>query len=61
MWNEKWKKGIDYPDWGETEVYKKTISGGYLLNGETPRKAYERVSSAVARRLDKPELGDTFF
>jgi len=61
MWNEKWRKGIDYPDWGETEVYKKTISGGYLLNGETPRKAYERVSNAVANRLRKPEMADTFF
>ena len=27
MWNKDWKKGIDYPAWGDTDVYKKTISG----------------------------------
>ena len=61
MWNNEWIKGQDYPEWGETEVYKKTISGGYLLNGETPRDAYNRVSSTVARRLDRPELAEVFF
>ena len=61
MWNNEWIKGQDYPEWGETEVYKKTISGGYLLNGETPRDAYNRVCSTVARRLDRPELAETFF
>ena len=61
MWNNNWKKGKDYPSWGDTEVYKKTISGGYLLQGETPKDAYMRVSKAVARRLYKPELADKFF
>ena len=61
MWNNEWTKGTDYPEWGETEVYKKTISGGYLLNGETPRDAYNRVCTTVARRLDRPELAETFF
>ena len=61
MWNNEWIKGQDYPEWGETEVYKKTISGGYLLNGETPRDAYNRVCATVARRLDRPELAETFF
>ena len=61
MWNNEWIKGIDYPEWGDTEVYKKTISGGYLLKGETPRMAYERVCTAVSRRLDKPELAGNFF
>ena len=61
MWNNEWIKGQDYPEWGETNVYKKTISGGYLLNGETPRDAYNRVCTAVARRLDRPELAETFF
>ena len=51
MWNNDWKKGVDYPTWGDTEVYKKTIIGGYLLLGETPKEAYKRVSNAVARRL----------
>ena len=28
MWNNDWIKGIDYPEWGDNEVYKKTIAGG---------------------------------
>ena len=61
MWNNEWKKGVDYPSWGDTEVYKKTISGGYLLPWETPRDAYQRVATTVAKRLYKPELSETFF
>lgn len=61
MWNENWKKGVDYPHWGNTEVYKKTISGGYLLEGESPKDAYERVANTVAKRLYKPELSEKFF
>ena len=61
MWNKNWKKGIDYPSWGDTDVYKKTIGGGYLYNGETPKQAYERVCYHVARRLERPELAKTFF
>ena len=61
MWNNDWIKGIDYPDWGDTEVYKKTISGGYLVSGESPRDAYYRVAKTVARRLSRPELEETFF
>ena len=61
MWNNDWIKGEDYPNWGNTDVYKKTISGGYLLQGESPKEAYLRVSKAVSRRLYKPELADTFF
>ena len=61
MWNNEWKKGEDYPIWGDTEVYKKTITGGYLLPGESPRDAYMRVSSTVAKRLYKPELAEKFF
>ena len=61
MWNNEWKKGEDYPAWGDTEVYKKTISGGYLVNGESPKDAYWRVCNAVAKRLYKPELAEKFF
>ena len=39
MWNNNWKKGIDYPEWGDNDIYKKTISGGYLLEGESPKEA----------------------
>jgi len=61
MWNNEWKKGTDYPEWGDTEVYKKTISGGYLLGTESPKDAYERVCKTVANRLDNPDLEKTFF
>ena len=61
MWNENWKKGEDYPAWGNNDVYKKTISGGYLFDGETPREAYQRVAKTVARRLYKPEMAEVFF
>jgi len=60
-WNNDWVKGVDYPTWGNTEVYKKTIIGGYLLAGETPKDAYMRVASTVAKRLYKPELTEKFF
>ena len=61
MWNNDWVKGVDYPVWGNTEVYKKTITGGYLMSHETPKDAYMRVANTVARRLYKPELADKFF
>ena len=61
MWSNRWKKGVDYPEWADAEVYKKTITGGYLYNGETPKEAYERVAKAAAKRLNKPELEEKFF
>ena len=61
MWNNEWIKGEDYPSWGDTEVYKKTIAGGYLLGNESPKDAYNRVCTTVAARLDKPEMAETFF
>tara|TARA_B100000902_G_scaffold202580_1_gene193146 strand:- start:2598 stop:4340 length:1743 start_codon:yes stop_codon:yes gene_type:complete len=61
MWNNDWKKGEDYPVWGDTDVYKKTIVGGYLMFDETPKDAYMRVAKTIARRLYKPELADKFF
>ena len=61
MWNKEWKKGTDYPSWADNDIYKKTITGGYLQTGESPRDAYQRVAKTVARRLYKPELADVFF
>jgi len=55
-----WEKGIDYPEWGHTNVYLQTISRGYCLPGETPRDAYWRVCTTVANRLKKPELAEKF-
>ena len=56
-----WEIGSDFPIWGNTEIYVKTVSGGYLLEGETPKDAYWRVSTTVAKRLNKPELASKFF
>ena len=55
-----WEKGVDYPEWGHTDVYLKTISKGYCLPHVTPRDAYWRVCSTVANRLKKPELAEKF-
>ena len=54
-----WEVGKDYPEW-MNEVSLATISKGYLLPGETPRKAYKRVSDTVAARLDRPDLAPKF-
>jgi ribonucleoside-diphosphate reductase alpha chain len=56
-----WELGVDYPEWGDTEIYVKTISKGYLLPGEKPKDAYWRVSTTVAKRLGKPEMASKFF
>jgi ribonucleoside-diphosphate reductase alpha chain len=61
MWSNRWIKGQDYPEWAEADVYKKTIQGGYLYNGETPREAYQRVAKTVAKRLKKTEMEEIFF
>ena len=61
MWSNRWIKGQDYPEWADADVYKKTITGGYLFNGETPKDAYKRVAKTAAMRLKKPELEDKFF
>lgn len=59
--NLGWELDVDFPAWGNSPEYVKTISGGYLLSGEKPINAYARVSRAVADRLGKPELADKFF
>ena len=56
-----WELGVDFPEWGNTEIYAKTISKGYLLPGEKPKDAYWRVSTTIARRLGKPHLASKFF
>lgn len=38
------------PEWMRVEGYR-TISKGYLLKNETPRKAYERIADAAATAL----------
>ena len=56
----QWERGKDYPDYMD-EVALSTISKGYLMPGETPRKAYRRVANAVADRLNRPDLANKFF
>jgi ribonucleoside-diphosphate reductase alpha chain len=56
-----WELGVDFPLWANTEVYVKTVSKGYLLEGETPKDAYWRVATTVAKRLRKPDLASKFF
>ena len=55
----EWIAGKDYPEW-MSEISLATISKGYLLPGETPKKAYKRVADTVAMRLGKPELSSKF-
>ena len=56
----QWERGKDFPDFMD-EVALSTISKGYLLPGETPRKAYKRVAHAVAVRLNRLDLESKFF
>jgi ribonucleoside-diphosphate reductase alpha chain len=56
----QWERGKDYPEYFD-EVALSTISKGYLLPGETPKKAYRRVAHAVAMRLNRPDLENKFF
>ena len=56
----QWERGKDFPEYMD-EVALSTISKGYLLPGETPRKAYRRVAHSVAMRLNRPDLENKFF
>jgi ribonucleoside-diphosphate reductase alpha chain len=56
----QWERGKDYPEYFD-EISLATISKGYLLPGETPKKAYRRVSIAAAARLNRPDLENKFF
>ena len=56
-----WELDVDFPSWANTEIYVKTISKGYLLEGETPKDAYWRVATTVARRLGRSNLASKFF
>ena len=56
-----WEIDVDFPSWANTESYVKTISKGYLLDGEKPKDAYWRVATTAARRLNKPQMATKFF
>jgi len=55
-----WERGKDFPEYMD-EVALSTISKGYLMPGETPKKAYRRVAHSVATRLNRPDLESKFF
>jgi ribonucleoside-diphosphate reductase alpha chain len=55
-----WVVGKDFPEWMD-EVGVATISKGYLLPDETPRKAYRRVAKAIAERINRSDLENKFF
>ena len=46
--------------WWKNEESEQVLNRGYLLKGETVEKAIERVCTAAAKRLYKPELKDAF-
>ena len=50
-----WEVGVDFPVWGNTEEYIKTISNGYLIGRETPKDAYTRVCRAITNRLNQTQ------
>jgi len=56
----QWVKGKDFPEWMD-EVGVATISKGYLLPDETPRKAYRRVAKAISERINRQDLENKFF
>ena len=56
----QWERGRDFPEYFD-EISLATISKGYLLPGETPKKAYRRVAIAAANRLNRPDLENKFF
>ena len=46
--------------WWFNEESEQMLNRGYLLNGETLEGAIDRITSAAARRLYKPELKEAF-
>lgn len=48
------------PQWMNDPSFK-TLSKGYMLDGETPKDMYRRVAKTVANKLNKPEMEDKFF
>lgn len=54
------KQAGEAPEW-LTEESLKTLMGGYLLPGETPKGMWQRAAKASAMALKKPELEEKFF
>jgi ribonucleoside-diphosphate reductase alpha chain len=59
---DTWKEGIDYPEWMKEEGLK-TLKRQHLLENETPKEMYERISDSLYERLmcdfgDDVQTGD---
>ena len=46
--------------WWLNDESRQILNRGYLLKGETPEGAIDRVTKAAAKRLQKPELASAF-
>ena len=46
--------------WWLNDESQQILNRGYLLKGETVKTAIERVATAAAKRLFKPELKESF-
>jgi len=56
-----WQVGLDFPEWGNNDLYLTTIKGGYLNAGETPSMAYRRLAKTASKYLNDPSLEDRFY
>tara|TARA_R110000850_G_scaffold97320_2_gene203127 strand:- start:141 stop:1865 length:1725 start_codon:yes stop_codon:yes gene_type:complete len=59
--NKGWEVNIDYPEWGNNDLYLTTIQGNYLNGGETPKQAYKRLAKTASKLLNNSELEAKFF
>lgn len=55
-----WQEGSDYPNW-MTEEGLKTLERQHLLDGETPKDMYERISDALGSRFSSMLMTSTKF
>lgn len=44
-----WVSGVDFPEWGNNDLYLKTINGNYLLKNETPKEMYARIAKTAEK------------
>ena len=47
---DNWKEGIDYPEWMKEEGLK-TLKRQHLLDNETPKDMYKRISNTLEKTL----------
>lgn len=57
---EQWRKEGEVPPW-QTDESVLTLMRGYLLEEETPKGMYRRISDTASRYLNRPDLADRFF